>query len=75
MSNSAISKPKSWTALISELEIDKQLYFPADKERSISAMISGSNRGGLKERFPDRKFTVKLLTIDAIEQTEVTRKA
>lgn len=71
-----IEKPKSWTRQISELLVNEILNFPADKERSISVIISGNNRGGLKEKHPERKFTTtKVTNPDETEVLQVTRIA
>lgn len=73
MSYAAISvKPKSWTRQISELEIDETLNFPVENERSLSAIISGNNRGGLRKKYPSRKFETKKTSItDPIDLTDL----
>jgi hypothetical protein len=70
--NTITEKPKSWTTLVAELEIEQSTDFPGDKERSISAMIRGNNRGGIKQRFPKRRFSVtKPIVNDPITKQDV----
>lgn len=73
----AISKPKSITTLIAELEVSQYLNFNIEDERSIRAMISGNNRGGLKEKYPLRKFKTEKIGIpDSLNEIlRVTRIA
>lgn len=73
-----LKKSKSWTAIIADLKTGETALFPADNERSISAIISGNNRGGLKEKYPKRKFKTQKIQHDgtdpdAFEVLEVTR--
>lgn len=76
-----LKKSKSWTAIIADLKIGETALFSADNERSISAIISGNNRGGLKEKYPNRKFKTQKIpsvdpdTFDEIEVLEVKRTA
>lgn len=74
-----LKKPKiravSRTKTISALEVDSFADFPADKERSISAMIRGKNLGGIKTTFPTRKFNVSLAESAGFKVTRVTRTA
>jgi hypothetical protein len=67
------TKPKSWTAQIAELTVNEEMSFPIEHERSIRAIISGNNRGGLKENYPKRQFKTKQIVKESVggEETKI----
>lgn len=69
------TKPKSWTTQIAELTINEHIDFPEEHGRSIAAIISGKNRGGLRENYPHRKFKTKTIIGTSVggEETKVFR--
>lgn len=73
--NFIAEKPKSWTTQLAELTLDETIDFAEEHARSIAAIISGKNRGGLRENYPHRKFKTKTIVALSVggEETKVFR--